>query len=412
MKVKLVLFLAFSISIISSSYGQVNLSDELNAVQNDNYVNLVKNDAGNKRKTYLTYFIQSDFLPVIELENGKIIPIKYSGARKIYEGEKKTMYFVNSHEGSSVVAVKPDNYTGLSKTITKEDVPGNALYDLLIDSKKNIWMLTGSGLGKYNNHKWELVKSFDLNNYSRNKLFIDNNNDLWVLGKNIYRYNGSEWFDYDDKSGFDKLFSRCWVFNIYEKDSELYFGTYDGVNKYKDGQFFPLNQNIGLKANARHKVLHVENDVIWLLSQKTIKKQLIRVQDKNVQFFNTKGIASNYFTDPTNGQLYTEDNNKYYSFRNGVFKELNKPVILKSIDSNILSDNVNHQTATGASSTDTQWKITEYLNYHLITNNFTEGYKIAPVSKELVGSPRCIFYDSSGNVWVGFDSLIVKVEFK
>ena len=144
----------------------------------------------------------------------------------------------------------------------------NRLYDIVEDSRKNIWVGTGLGLsrlsflpGKSGRDAWQ--KSFfpddPVLNSRINSIYADRKNNVWFAGvKGIARYNleNDSVTSYNSISGFDVSSATSIVS---DNKNRLWIGTMSGLYLY-DGNFIEhLNSQTGLPSDEVLS-LYYDND--------------------------------------------------------------------------------------------------------------------------------------------------------
>jgi len=117
------------------------------------------------------------------------------------------------------------------------------IYDLLFDSKGNLWIGTfGGGVSKFACEKFtNYTKDGVVNGIEAGNFFEDRNGDIWfgVENNGVYKFDGDSFDHYYKKEGLNAS-----VLSIYrDKESRFWFGGWGGLFRYDNGNFTSVTKD-------------------------------------------------------------------------------------------------------------------------------------------------------------------------
>ena len=113
----------------------------------------------------------------------------------------------------------------------------NSIYELMIDSKDNLWIGTfWGGVSKYDGKEFiNYTKEGVVNGVEVSGFFEDNNGDIWfgVEHNGVYKYDGNSFRNYYKMEGLNAS-----ILSIYrDKENRFWFGGWGGLYRF-DGKYF------------------------------------------------------------------------------------------------------------------------------------------------------------------------------
>jgi hypothetical protein len=211
---------------------------------------------------------------------------------------------------SHITFFNDDLWTGLSKldgtTITKVEAPSMlfACDISMSDHKSNLWFVgsirpdvwTTHG-NAYTVYKYDGSDWFDYSPpkyfvYNRcNSIVFENDSNMWFTTSDsgAYMYDGTTWQHYSKKSVFDGAFSMA-----IDNNGNKWFATQKGLVKFDGSNWTVFNStNSGLKFNVVNDLAIDKNDNIWLATGSpgdpgdTITGRIAKFDETNWTYYKT-----------------------------------------------------------------------------------------------------------------------------
>ncbi|MDB4533878.1 SpoIIE family protein phosphatase [Vicingaceae bacterium] len=136
------------------------------------------------------------------------------------------------------------------------------IWDMLQDSKGNIWYATGGGVSKYDGKSFtHFTEAEGLSNNIVRSILEDKSGNLWFgTYGGVSKYDGKSFTHFTEAEGL----SNNLVCSIIEdKSGNLWFGTYGGVSKYDGKSFTHFTEAEGLSNNFVFSMLEDNLGNIW-----------------------------------------------------------------------------------------------------------------------------------------------------
>ncbi|MBM3237132.1 PAS domain S-box protein [Candidatus Poribacteria bacterium] len=162
---------------------------------------------------------------------------------------------------------------------------------LLEDREGNIWIVTSSGLSRYDGREFVTFTAKDgLASNDIRCISQDSEGNIWIgASSGLSRYDGREFVTLTNKDGLVSDDVRC-----ISQDSEgnIWIGTSSGLSRYDGREFVNLTNKDGLAGNDVHCIYQDKEGNIWI---GTWRGGLSRYDGKGFVNFNDKdGLAGNY----------------------------------------------------------------------------------------------------------------------
>lgn len=204
---------------------------------------------------------------------------------------------------------------------------------------------------------------------------------------------------------------------IQDKKGFLWFGTWDGLNKYDAYKFIIYNKENGLSNTGIHCLYEDKNGVIWIGTENGLNK-LMRSSQKIIQYFHDPGNPNSI----TNNKIHSivEDNNGKLWI--GTERGLNQfdpvsekftPYLHKPQDNSSLRSN--RITNLYFDNQESLWIGTYYglIKFDISTQMLSRFYNRPEDSLSLSNNLiRTIFQDRSGVLWIGTEEGLNKFDYK
>jgi len=255
------------------------------------------------------------------LADNEVLTISEDRQGNIYFGTKSGLSIYN---GSTF-----QNYH------TKDGLPGEIVYSVIMDRSGMIWLGTQKGLCSFKDGKISINKDVDKlkddkdNNYVYS-IYEDRNRDLWLATENgVIKYDRKKAVRYNKANGFtDKRVTSI----LQDNTRYLWFGTDEGVFSYDYTTFKTINEGMGLASNKVYLMV-LEKNFLWIGTNKGLdkinlntfhKKNLVKIRHFGKEE-GLKGIECN-----SNASLKDADGNLWFGTIKGVtqfnprFEETNK----------------------------------------------------------------------------------------
>lgn len=267
-------------------------------------------------------------------------PAAFINIHTAYEDREGNFWFGTIRNG--LFRVRKQLITTYSKP---EEIADNNVYPIFEDRHGTIWIGTTSGLSKYQNGTFTLIKSAEgfsittLGEDDSGRLLINTQGDLFLLEndklKLIYRnQTGVNWAVYTDSDKAIWIGSQNGLLRfkdnlttifttqeglagnnvkviIKDKNGGFWIGSYGGLSHYKDGK---LNKWIET-ADLTIRSLHQDNDgVLWI---GTYDSGLARFKDGKFTFYTSK---NGLYNDGAFQILEDERKNFWINSNRGIYR--------------------------------------------------------------------------------------------
>ena len=184
-------------------------------------------------------------------------------------------------------------HEGQFKTYSSRDgLLSDSVNYLCEDGEHNLWIATGSGLNRLRDRSMDSFKMpNNLPNDSVRGICQDRGGRIWIGSNNgMLWYNaywGKSFFAYNTRYGLSDSF----VSAIHEdREGNLWVGTYSGLNRFREGRFFPELNNEGVPFDKVNTLFEDREGNLWVGSV----EGLIRLTPKRFSTFTKKnGLSHN-----------------------------------------------------------------------------------------------------------------------
>ena len=153
---------------------------------------------------------------------------------------------------------------------TRQGLPGNAIRVLCQDQASNLWVGASSGLYRRQGERFvPFGRQHGMGEPVVRALCQDHDGNLWVgTESGLWRVQGEQVTRFGEAQGL----SSERVIAIYQDgDATLWFGTGGGgLNRYKDGRFFPITTRQGLFSDGICEILEDNQGWLWMSSLRGI----------------------------------------------------------------------------------------------------------------------------------------------
>ena len=189
--------------------------------------------------------------------------------RGLWEDSKARLWLGYQGEGGFGRFEQPSSI----KRLSKDDIPNGAT-DFASDKSGNVWVATENGLFKFNQNDEEIAHYTIKDGLPNDKIItihFDRNENLWLgTFDGLIQMKDGKFFNFAEVENSPKGFVRA----IYEDvDGVMWFGTYgDGLVRYKDGKFFNYRVEHGLFNNGVFAILEDDNANFWMSSNRGIHR--------------------------------------------------------------------------------------------------------------------------------------------
>ncbi|MBW3545907.1 MAG: hypothetical protein KY428_09980, partial [Bacteroidetes bacterium] len=243
--------------------------------------------------------------------------------RDIYRDSKGILWIGTNH---GLYCQKGESFV---RTLQKgSGLASDKIRKVLEDKKGCLWIGTRNGLFVRRKEKPNEVKIVDeLSGVFILSLFVDSKNNVWIgtNGRGVYRYNGRRYEQFTTQHGL----SSDVLFDISEdEEGNIWVGSNDGLNVYRNNAWHNINEKQGLFVNTIFQILPDAQDNIWLTTNRGVfmveRQALLDVLDQKQKVVNTfkqfttsSGMRSNEITSVSRS-CRTSDGTLWFSTLNGV----------------------------------------------------------------------------------------------
>jgi ligand-binding sensor domain-containing protein/signal transduction histidine kinase len=203
----------------------------------------------------------------------------------IYQSEDGALWIGTTNGMSRFKDGKFINYgreQGLSSDVVR------AIYE---DRQRELWIATGAGLNRLRGDKMEaFAMPNGLPNDSVRCICQDRGGRVWIGSNNGMLWHSSYWntfYAYNLRYGISDSFVSA---ICEDRDGNLWVGTYSGLNRFREGKFFPELNNEGAPFDRVNALLQDTEGNIWVGS----REGLSRLTPKSFVTFTKKdGLSHN-----------------------------------------------------------------------------------------------------------------------
>ena len=216
---------------------------------------------------------------------------------------------------------------------------------------------------------------------------------------------------------FDRLFSenikyvkglsQNWIYDIHQDSyGYMWFGTWEGLNKYDGYDFTTYNVENGLSDHIIYCILEDDEGQIWLGTGNGINR-FDRKTQQFIQFTDLPGDTSNLFHKRVLSLIQTRDGNIWLGTGAGLIrfnKQTQTFTPYLSTNQEYFSPRSNYILHLFEDSSGLIWVSTSYglVIFDPIAERSTRYYHIPEDSTSIShNNVRCILQESSGNFWGG-----------
>jgi ligand-binding sensor domain-containing protein/serine phosphatase RsbU (regulator of sigma subunit) len=138
----------------------------------------------------------------------------------------------------------------------------NYIHDIFVDSKKDVWLGTKTGVAKISKNKIIEFKAPELPQNFVYKIVEDKKGNYWFgADDGLYKFDGKHIKHFTEKDGF----SGKRVYNIISDSSKnLWIATNAGVVKYANEHFSSITEKDGLSSNNIQSIVFDKKGILWV----------------------------------------------------------------------------------------------------------------------------------------------------
>ena len=199
-----------------------------------------------------------------------IFPTSFSFIRCFYNDRDNNYWFGSIPGGLSFFKGSIlTNYSFLNYDEPANRFQNNNINSITQDQTGNMWIATGGGsLIKFDGKSFTNYKSNESSVKFLNNLLMDRKGNIWFSeGSGTGSSFGAGYFNGTEKVSFTTAQGLCdnTVWSIYEDNKgTMWFGTPNGLSRYKDGRFTTFNVSDGLPSRAVYQINGDDYGNIWL----------------------------------------------------------------------------------------------------------------------------------------------------
>ncbi|HAI77104.1 MAG TPA: hypothetical protein DCM08_12740 [Microscillaceae bacterium] len=203
--------------------------------------------------------------------------------------ENQDQFWVATSDGAALFDKTKQDYV---QFINKRNgLAAQQVNTMLKDQFGNLWLGCEGGLARYNMPIFEIFSSgYIPNNASIWSAFSDSDGSTWLgtAGEGLVQIRKEATKVYTTAQGLADEYVRS-IFK--DQDGYLWFGTFEGVSRFKGGAFKNFDEEDGLANNAVFAITQDDEGNIWFGTDKGLSKY----DGKSFENFTVKeGIADNY----------------------------------------------------------------------------------------------------------------------
>ena len=223
------------------------------------------------------------------------------------------------------------------------------------------------------------------------------------------QYQESVKFDHftSENIKIEKGLSQNWIYSIVQDQyGYMWFGTWEGLNKYDGYNFSIYNVNDGLSDHIIYTILEDEDGILWMGTDNGFNR-LDRKTQTIKQYTNLPGDSSSLYQKRIKSIIQTKDGKLWMGSGNGLFcfdkeTELITPYLGSGQEYN--SPRSTYVLHLFEDNQGILWVSTTYglIRFDTRTKRSTRYYHIPGDSTSLShNNIRCVLQDRAGNYWIG-----------
>lgn len=185
----------------------------------------------------------------------------------IYEGKNRSLWIGTTTGMSQYKDAKFTNYTA------KEGLLSGVIRSICEDGSGNLWIATPAGLNRL---RKGVLDSFTTTNglphNSVRGILLDRGGRLWIgsdRGMIWCGYNSVKFFAYDAKYGLSDSFVSA---ICQDHHDTLWVGTYEGLNRFREGRFFNEVNNEGVNYDQVNTLFEDREGNLWVGSMEGLSR--------------------------------------------------------------------------------------------------------------------------------------------
>jgi len=177
----------------------------------------------------------------------------------------------------------------------KEGLLSDSVSYIYEDRDRNLWIATGGGLNRLRGETMDAFKMpNNLPNDSVRVICQDRGGRIWIGSNNgMLWYNaywGKSFFAYNTRYGLSDSFVSAICEDV---EGNLWVGTYSGLNRFREGRFFPTLNNEGVPFDKVNTLFEDREGNLWVGSV----EGLVRLTPKRFFTYTKKnGLSHNNIT--------------------------------------------------------------------------------------------------------------------
>lgn len=216
---------------------------------------------------------------------------------------------------------------------TEDGLPTNTVQAIQQTPDGYMWVGTPAGLVRFDGQSFKIYDQEDLKSPISDviSLFVDSEGTLWIgtNGGGVVQFSENRFTNLNASQG---LASNV-VWSITEDhENNIWFGTDNGLTRYRDGSFKVFTVEDGLLDNLIWSVFEDSNHDLWIGSETGLS---VQHEDKFKKFSTSDGLSSqNVFCirEDLSKRIWIATESGLYMFKNGHFTQFTKAQGLRTND--------------------------------------------------------------------------------
>gem|GEM_PF-6323536 len=153
---------------------------------------------------------------------------------------------------------------GKSSQAYRHNLPGNPMInDIQMDSAGRLWVATSRGVFYGNGEAWEPAFADRLGKLEVERIRFDSEHGIWffISDRGVWRVKNNVWEVFDTTKGL----SSNRVFDVYwdAQGNSIWFCTFTGINRWKNGRFFTVLSRHGLPSDTTYSLIEDKRGIFW-----------------------------------------------------------------------------------------------------------------------------------------------------